>query len=64
MSEDRTVVVDRGGGGGSTAIVAIVVIVLLAIAAWWFFMGPGVGSQGSDVNVDVNLPTLEVPTST
>ncbi|MEO7663722.1 MAG: hypothetical protein ABIV26_01240 [Candidatus Limnocylindrales bacterium] len=65
MSEDRTVIVDRGGGGGSTAIVAIVVIVLLAVAAWWFFMGPGAGTQSSgDTNIDVNLPSIQVPAAT
>lgn len=61
MSDDRTVIVDRGGGG-ATAIVAIVVIVLLAVAAWYFLLGPGAGTQsGGDTQIDVNLPSVEVP---
>lgn len=61
MSDDRTVVVNSGGGG-ATAIIAIVVIVLLAIGAWYFLLGPGAGSQsGGDTQIDVNLPSVEVP---
>ena len=64
MSDDHdTVVVERGGGGGATAIVAIIVIALLAVGAWYFLLGPGASSRGNggDINVDVNLPTIEAP---
>jgi hypothetical protein len=31
-------------------------------AVWFFMMGPGAGSQsGGDTEVDVNLPSVEVP---
>ena len=62
MSENRTVVVD-GGGGGNTAIVAIVVILVLVVAGWYFLFGPGTGSQ-STTDVNVNLPSVEVPQPT
>jgi predicted metalloprotease len=58
------VIVERGGGGG-TAIVAIIVILILVVAGWYFLFGPGAGTQsGGDTNIDVNLPTIEVPAPT
>ena len=34
----------------------------LLAAGWYFLMGPGAGTKsGTDVNVDVNLPSLEAP---
>jgi hypothetical protein len=57
------VVVERGGGGG-TAIVAILVILILVVGGWYFLFGPGAGSQTGDTNIDVNLPSVEVPQPT
>lgn len=64
MTERNTVVVDGGGGSSSTAIVAIIVLVLLVVAGWWFFFGPGAGSQSGDTDVNVNLPSIQVPQPT
>lgn len=58
-----TVVVDKGGGGG-TAIVAIIVILILVVAGWYFLFGPGAASQSGDTNINVNLPSVEVPQPT
>jgi hypothetical protein len=59
MSEDRTVIVDRGGSG-ATAIVAIVVVLLIAAVAWWFLLGPGAGSRSSSgTDINVNLPSIQ-----
>jgi cbb3-type cytochrome oxidase subunit 3 len=56
------VIVERGGGGG-TAIVAILVILILVVAGWYFLFGPGARPSG-DTNINVNLPSVEVPQPT
>ena len=61
MSDNKTVIVERGGGGGAT-IVAVVVILILLVAGWYFLLGPGAGAQPSgDTNINVNLPSVELP---
>ena len=61
MTDNRTVVVGDGGGSG-TAIVAIIVVLILAVAAWYFFAGPGMGTQSSErTDINVNLPSIQVP---
>lgn len=57
---DETVIVeDRGGAAGT--ILGIVVIVGLLVAIWWFALGPGASTNnGGDINVDVNLPSVDV----
>lgn len=57
MTDRSTVVVD-GGGSGNTAIVALVVVLLLVVVGWWFLLGPGAGTQNT--NIDVNLPSNPV----
>ena len=62
MSDNRTVIVDRGGGGSGATIVAIIVILLLVVAGWYFFVGPGAGTQSSQrTDINVNLPSIQVP---
>jgi hypothetical protein len=63
MSDDRTVLVDRGGGGSGAAIVAILVILVLVIAGWWFLAGPGATGTRQDTqnDINVNLPSVQVP---
>ena len=53
---DETVIVEDQGSAVGT-ILGVVVILGLLIAIWWFALGPGSSNQGTDVNVDVNLPT-------
>jgi len=60
VSDNKTVVVG-GGGGSATAIVGILVILIVVIAGWYFLMGPGAGSKDTNVDVNINLPSLEVP---
>jgi len=62
MSDSRDTVVVKDGGSSSTLIIAILAVVIILAAGWYFLMGPGAGSKsGTDVNVDVNLPSLEAP---
>jgi hypothetical protein len=64
MSDDnRTILVDRGGGGSGAAIVAILVILVLVVAGWYFLAGPGAGrtTQNSQTDINVNLPSVQVP---
>ena len=63
MSDNRTILVDRGGGGSGATIVAILVILILVVAGWYFLAGPGAGSTTQDTRTDinVNLPSVQVP---
>ena len=59
------VVEDRGNSSG--AILGVIVILALLIGFWFFAFGPGQGTfggstssnSGTDINVDVNLPSGE-----
>jgi len=60
--ERETVVVDSGSRGGGGAIVAIVVVLILAVLAFLFFGGYfGRGANKGDVNVNLNLPQVNLP---
>ena len=63
MSEHRDTVVVKDGGSSTGLILGIIAIVIVLAGAWYFLMGPGAGttSTPSDVNVDVNLPSIEAP---
>jgi hypothetical protein len=62
MSDNRTVIVDRGGGGSGATIIAILVILVLVVAGWWFLAGPGSGTQTSNrTDINVNLPSIQAP---
>lgn len=63
MSDNKTVVVG-GGGGNATAIVGIIVILIVVIAGWYFLIGPGANSKGTNVDVNITVPSLEVPKAT
>jgi hypothetical protein len=69
MSTDNrdhdVVVVERGGSGAGT-ILGVIVIALLLVGIWFFAFGPGQGTfggestqNGTDINVDVELPSVE-----
>ncbi len=52
-----TVVVKDGSSTGM--ILGIIAILIVLAGAWYFLMGPGAGTTTpSDVNVNVNLPSL------
>jgi hypothetical protein len=60
------VVENRGSGLGAIALAIVVLAVLAGI--WYFGFGPGQGTLGAsdggtDINVDVTLPTMEPPAS-
>ena len=65
MSDHHDVIVqDRGSGVG--AILAVILIIALAIGVWYFALGPGQGTfggsttnNGTDINVNVELPSVE-----
>jgi len=56
---DRDTVVVKDGGSSSGMILGIIAILIVLAGAWYFLMGPGAGtSNPSDINVDVNLPSV------
>jgi hypothetical protein len=58
---DRDTVVVRDGGSSSGMILGIIAVIIVLAGAWYFLMGPGASSTSnpnSDINVDVNLPSL------
>ena len=59
--ERETVVVNSGSRGGGGAIVAIVVILVLVVLAFLFFGGYLGGRNKGDVNVNVDLPQVNLP---
>lgn len=54
---------NTNSGGGNTGLAFIVgaVVVVLAIVAYFVFTSGGMGGDTKDVNVDVNLPSVEAP---
>lgn len=54
---------NTSSSGGNTGLAFIVgaVVVVLAIVAYFVFARGGVGADTRDVNVDVNLPSVEAP---
>lgn len=54
---------NSSSGGGNTGLAFIVgaVVVVLAIVAYFVFARGGMGGDAKDVNVDVNLPSVEAP---
>ena len=63
MSEHQDTVVVKDGGSSTGLILGIIAIVIVLAGAWFFLVGPGAGTTTtpSDVNVDVNLPSIEAP---
>ena len=54
---------NTNSGGGNTGLAFIVggLVVVLAIVAYFVFVQGGVGSDTKQVDVDVNLPSVEAP---
>ena len=60
--ERETVVVNSGSRGGGGAIVAVLVVLVLAVLAFLFFGGYlGSASKKGDINVNVDLPQVNLP---
>ena len=63
---DRDVVVVDSRGSGVGAILGVIVILALLVGFWYFAFGPGQGTfgassgeTGTDINVNVELPSVE-----
>ena len=61
-TDRSTVVVTDSGGRGSSAgvLVGIVLIIVVLAAIWFFALRPGSGGK-TDLNVNVNLPSIGAP---
>lgn len=57
---DRDTIVVKDGGSSTGMILGIIAIIIVLALGWYFLMGPGAGttSQPSDVNVNVELPSV------
>jgi hypothetical protein len=60
MTEHRDTVVVKDGGSSTGVILGIIAIIIVLALGWYFLMGPGAGStsQPSDINVNVELPSV------
>lgn len=60
-TDRSTVVVTESGRGSSAGVIVGILVVIVVLAAIWFFaLRPGSGGS-NDLNINVNLPSLEVP---
>lgn len=50
-----------GGGNAGLAFIVGGLVVVLAIVAYFVFVRGGAAPEARDVNVDVNLPSVEAP---
>jgi hypothetical protein len=60
MAEHHDTVVVKDGSSSTSVIVGIIAVIVILAAGWYFLLGPGAGTTSSptDVNVDVNLPSV------
>ena len=62
MTDRNSTVVVKDGGTNSGLILGIVAILIVVAAVWFFAIGPGAGTTTpGDVDINVNLPSIEVP---
>jgi len=53
---------NNNSSGTNTILIVIVIIILVALGVWWYVASNGTGQpadNGSDINVDLNLPEGE-----
>jgi len=60
MSESHDTVVVKEGGSSTGIVLGIIALIIVVLAGWYFLMGPGAGttSAPTDVNVNVELPSV------
>jgi len=58
MTSERDTVVVKDGGSGSGIILGIIVLIVVLAGAWYLLMGPGAESTPSNIDVNLNVPTL------
>jgi hypothetical protein len=59
LMPDRDTVVVKDGGSSIGTILGIIAVILVLAGLWYFLLGPGANSKsGSNINIDVNLPSL------
>ena len=60
MSDQHDTIVVKEGGSSAGVIVGIIALILVLGAGWYFLLGPGAGStsQPTDINVNVELPSV------
>jgi hypothetical protein len=59
--DTRETVVVKDGGSGAGLILGVIVLIVVLAGGWYFLMGPGAGSTSvpDDINVNVEVPTIE-----
>lgn len=60
MSDQNSQPSRQGGSGAGIAFIVGGLLVAVAVIAWFVF-GRGMAPETKDVNVDVNLPSVEAP---
>ena len=60
MSDHHDTVVVKEGGSSMGLVLGIIALVIVLAAGWYFLLGPGAGTTDSptDVNVNVELPSI------
>jgi len=60
MSDTHDTVVVKEGGSSTGLILGVIALAIVLAAGWYFLMGPGAGttSTPTDVNVNVELPSV------
>ena len=58
MSEHRDTVIVKEGGSSSGLLLGIIAIIIVLAAGWYFLMGPGASTTGTDVNVNIEMPSV------
>jgi hypothetical protein len=60
MSDHHDTVVVKEGGSSTGVVLGILALVIVLAAGWYFLLGPGAGTTDapSDINVNVELPSV------
>ena len=60
MSDQHDTVVVKDGGSSTGVVLGILALIIVLAAGWYFLLGPGAGTTDapSDINVNVELPSV------